>query len=215
MFLSNRDIRWAIKQGLLIVNPAPNETTEGYDETSIDLHLGDTHQSARVWDVTKYQEDHQPSAENPELHLGSFNYKQVSGKYLKPVPQQHEAGNALVFARAQEVVIRPNGFVLWSTREEVGTPVTNPQYICFVDAKSTRARTGIVVHMTAPTIHAGWSGNITLEIANFGPFHLVLKPGDAIAQLTVAMISTAPDLELKIGESKTARQTDPTGAPDK
>jgi hypothetical protein len=53
----------------------------------------------------------------------------------------------------------------------VGTPAVNPALICFVDGKSTRSRTGILVHLTAPTIHAGWSGKITLEIANVGPFH--------------------------------------------
>jgi Ca2+-binding RTX toxin-like protein len=31
--------------------------------------------------------------------------------------------------------------------------------------------------MTAPTIHAGWWGQVTLEIANLGPFTLALKPG--------------------------------------
>jgi dCTP deaminase len=215
MFLSNRDIRWAIQQGLLIFDPPPNEVTQGYDEVSVDLHLDDTDKGARVWDAVAYMEDHQASVEHPELRLGSFNFKRVAGRYQRQVPSESEAGVGLVFSRGKEVVVKPHGFVLWTTLEWVGTPVANPQYICFVNAKSTRARTGVMVHMTAPTINAGWDGNITLEIANLGPFHVVLKPGDAIAQLTVATISSAPDLDLKIGESKTARQTDPSGAPDK
>jgi dCTP deaminase len=63
------------------------------------------------------------------------------------------------------------------------------------------------VHLTAPTIHAGWEGQILLEIANLGPFDFVLKGGDAIAQLTVATISSATDLSLKIGQSATQGQT--------
>ncbi len=68
----------------------------------------------------------------------------------------------------------------------------NFQYICFIDGKSTRARTGILVHLTAPTIHAGWKGNVVLEIVNLGPFTFVLQEDDVIAQLTVATISSSP-----------------------
>jgi dCTP deaminase len=51
---------------------------------------------------------------------------------------------------------------------------------------------GLLVHMTAPTIHAGWWGQITLEICNLGPFTLALKEGDAVCQITVAAISSPP-----------------------
>jgi dCTP deaminase len=56
----------------------------------------------------------------------------------------------------------------------VGTPEENADLICFIDGKSTRARTGLVIHLTAPTIHAGWSGKVTLEIVNLGPFHIIM-----------------------------------------
>ncbi len=62
-------------------------------------------------------------------------------------------------------------------------------------------------------IHAGWQGKIVLEIANHGPFHFVLQENDVIAQLTVAMISSPPDVTLKKGVSLTAGQTHATGAP--
>jgi deoxycytidine triphosphate deaminase len=66
--------------------------------------------------------------------------------------------------------------------------------------------------MTAPTIHAGWEGKITLEIANHGPFHFVLEENDVIAQLTVAHITSTPDLKLKETPSQTAGQSHVTGA---
>lgn len=215
MYLSNRDIRWAIRQGLLIVDPPP-ESWEGggYDETSIDLHLDETDKAARVWDADSFLTDGQVSgATRPEVRPGTFDYKKFAGKYLKQVPQERTPKDERkVVARGAVVVIKPGGFLLWTTKEIVGTPVSNPQYICFVNAKSTRAaRTGIVVHLSAPTIHAGWSGNITLEIANFGPFDLTLHPGDAIAQLTVATISSAPALDLKNKPSTTQGQADPSG----
>jgi hypothetical protein len=43
-----------------------------------------------------------------------------------------------VFRRGPEVIVKPGGFVLWQTKEKVGTPVKNPGLICFVDGKSTR-----------------------------------------------------------------------------
>ncbi len=209
MYLSNRDIKWAIQRGLLIVKPAPDGETCGYDETSIDLHLDATKKGARVWDVEKYREAQGEAGANPELRLGTFHYKNFSKKYLKPVPQGEPDKSNPVFARGDEVIVQTGGFVLWTTLEWVGTPEENPLYVCFVNAKSTRARTGLVVHLSAPTIHAGWEGNITLEIVNFGPFDVVLKPGDAIAQLTVATVSSPPDLDLKLGESTTAKQSEP------
>jgi dCTP deaminase len=127
----------------------------------------------------------------------------------------------LVFRRGDDIIIRPHGFVLWQTKEKVGTPEEGARYICFVEGKSTKARTGIVVHMTAPTIHAAWGAwNVTLEIGNLGPFDIVLKEDDVIAQLTVAMISSVPEKTMKDFGSVTTGQTNvsmmpevPTGEP--
>jgi deoxycytidine triphosphate deaminase len=120
-------------------------------------------------------------------------------------------------------VVKQFGFLLWTTKETVGTPVIDldspaaaqrhPELICFVNAKSSQARAGILVHFTAPTIHAGWSGKITLEVTNLGPFDFVFRENDTLAQLTVATISGAPDLSLKKTKSKTQAQVDPSGAP--
>lgn len=54
-----------------------------------------------------------------------------------------------------------------------------------VEGKSSRARFGLLVHFTAPTIHAGWSGPITLEIMNLGPAPILLYPDLPICQLIV------------------------------
>jgi dCTP deaminase len=67
----------------------------------------------------------------------------------------------------------------WGRRASGGA-----QLICFTDGKSTRARTGILVHLTAPTIHAAWRAwPITLEIVNVGRFDLALEEDDVIARL--------------------------------
>jgi dCTP deaminase len=215
MYLSNRDIRWAIDCGKLVVRPRPEEFREGYDETSIDLHLGQVNE-ARIWDIEKLERaQNARGAKGPEVHIGKFNLGEFAEQYLMAPPAESrdpvERQRQLVCLRGDQVIVKPRGFLLWTTKEWVGTPEENPELICFADGKSTRARTGIVVHLTAPTIHSGWQGYITLEIANLGPFHFVLEEDDVIAQLTVATISSSPDLALKKRPSATAGQKHVSG----
>jgi dCTP deaminase len=49
-----------------------------------------------------------------------------------------------------------------------------------------------LVHFTAPTIHAGFSGTITLELYNLGPFHISLFPKAPICQLIVETVQGVP-----------------------
>jgi dCTP deaminase len=213
MFLSDRDLRHAIEHGLLIVSPYPGKPTQ-IGPTSIDLHL-DKVEEAKVWNIPKFREQNKRLGHGdvPELRIGTFDYKAVAGEFQKeprltkkdePPPPPDE----LVYRRGDSIIVRPGGFVLWQTKERVGTPEEGAQLICFVDGKSTRARTGLVVHMTAPTIHASWGAwPVTLEIANHGPFYFVLEENDAIAQITVATISSIPEKTMKEAGSVTTGQT--------
>jgi dCTP deaminase len=216
MFQSNRDIHWAITCKQFLAEPPPEHFGGGYDETSIDLHLDDA-KEAKIWDIQAFaQHQKRAGGRGPELHLGRFLYGEFSEAYLINPPEEaqsdEERQQQRVCRRGRQVIVKPGGFVLWLTKEWVGTPVSNPRFIAFVNAKSTRARAGLVVHLTAPTIHAGWNGKITLEIANLGQFDFVLEENDVIAQLTVAAISSPPDLSLKQGVSQTAGQSQVTGA---
>jgi deoxycytidine triphosphate deaminase len=206
MYLSNREIKTAIDAGELIFDPPPKKI----DETSVDLHLDRIDQAA-IWDIPRFTSDKRiEGVFRPELRIGQYDYKPFSSRYTIPPPDFAEGSTELVQRRLNQCMVHPGGFLLWQTRERVGTPEENANLICFVDGKSTRARSGIVVHLTAPTIHAGWSGNITLEIVNLGPFDLVLQEGDVIAQLTVARISSCPDA-LLANPSVTSGQSSITG----
>lgn len=205
MYLSDRDIRWAVRNGQLIL---PEDAKIG--PTSIDLPL-DRISEAKVWDTEKLARANGATGlRGPEIHLGSFRYGDLAQRYLRELS---EDSNELVYRRGEEVVVKPQGFLLWQTRGDVGTPPTNADLICFVNGKSTRARTGLLVHFTAPTIHARWSGTIVLEISNLGPFDFVLREGDVIAQLTVARITSTP--ELKHDQSATLNQQDVGGSPSR
>jgi dCTP deaminase len=203
MYLSDRDLRWAIEQGNLIVEPKP----EKIDPSSIDLHL-DSVKQAKVWDVAAYNESVGVTGNKAnELRIGKFKYQEFAPRFLIEPP---EDPNRLVFRRGAEIVVKPGGFLLWQTKEVVGTPEDGANLMAFIDGKSTRARTGLLIHLTAPTIHASWSGKITLEIANLGPFHFVLEEGDSIAQIVVSTISSIPSQTMQVG-SVTYRQTEVTG----
>ena len=52
MYLSDRDIHWAIENKKLIVDPPPSE----FDATSIDLHL-DNPNEAKIWDIETFRKE--------------------------------------------------------------------------------------------------------------------------------------------------------------
>jgi dCTP deaminase len=208
MYLSDRDINWAISKGQLIIEP-PSIVSP----TSIDLHL-DNVEEAKIWDLRALGDSHLTSGiPEPEVRIGTFNWGIFSEKYLISPPADCPGSREPVCLRGSQVLVRPGGFLLWQTKEVVGTPKVGAQLICFVDGKSTKARTGILVHFTAPTIHAGWNGNVVLEIANLGPFTFVLQEDDVIAQVTVATISSIPEKTQEMAQSQTMGQTSVKGKP--
>lgn len=201
MYLSDREMEHAIKCGRLIVEPPTK-----IGPTSIDLHL-DKVEQARLWDIEKYRKHNSDHGHAPsEIRISNYHYGTMSKLYHTHVPSDGILAPK-VFRRDRQIIIRPTGFVLWQTKEIVGTPKDEADLILFVDGKSTRtARTGVLVHFTAPTIHAGWAGQVTLEIANFGPFDIVLQEDDVIAQITVATISSIPKLNMEKSGSTTQGQ---------
>lgn len=196
MYLSDVDLRQAVQCGDLIVKPLPDKEIGA---TSIDLHL-DSIEQAKVWDFEALAKHNKDMGLPPkELHIARMNYATVSRQFMNLPPREDDAKeNDLVFRRENAIILHPYGFVIWQTKEIAGTPEENPRYICFIDGKSTRSRTGLIVHLTAPTVHAGWNGNLTLEMTNVGPLDLVLFEGDAVAQLTVARLSWPPSLDVKL-----------------
>ena len=61
-----------------------------------------------------------------------------------------------------------------------------------IEGKSTLARFGLSVHVTAPTVIAGFEGNLYLEMNNIGPFPILLKKGMRIAQLILEQVGLPP-----------------------
>ena len=82
----------------------------------------------------------------------------------------------------------PGQFVLAQTLERVKIP---DSLMGMVEGRSSFARLGIAVHLTAPKIDPGFEGTITLELANFGTIPFTLRAGiDKPVQLLLAKITT-------------------------
>jgi dCTP deaminase len=211
MYLSDRDLEFAHRTGQLIVDPPPAE----YDTTSIDLHL-DGADKAKIWNVAAFEEQQRHAGHAPAtVRVGRFDHETFARQFHLPVPEEVEGLEQLVCRAGGRVILRPGGFLVWQTKEVVGTPEEDPRLICFINGKSSIARMGLLVHMTAPTIHAGWWGNVVLEISNLGPFTLELREGDAIAQIVVAALSSPPKKRKRvkgvpIGQSEASGQRGPS-----
>ena len=130
--------------------------------------------------------------EEPCLSFGlePFGYTlRLNSKYLRPM---HTGETTYAGATSQEwlqeeptkkhgkewVVVPQSGFVLASSIEHIALP-DNVQAQCLT--KSTIAREGGFANIT--WLDAGWSGYLTIEIANLGSNALALPVGEGVCQL--------------------------------
>jgi dCTP deaminase len=178
MILSNVNIQRAIDRGWLIINPEPlpRKKTEGsecpYQTSSVDLTLGN--------EIAFFKEE--ALAFNIDLRRGGF--ASMFGPHSE----------SLTITEAQPYILKPQQFVLGKTREYVELPISKkgPCLAARVEGKSSYARCGMLVHFTAPTIHSGFGGTITLEIINLGPIPITLSPASPICQLIIEKVDGIP-----------------------
>ena len=77
------------------------------------------------------------------------------------------------------LLLRPGETVLGMTRERIQLA----DHICgWLEGRSRFARLGLLVHISASFMQPGISNHQVLEMSNFGPIPLEIKPGVAICQ---------------------------------
>ncbi|GAC31975.1 dCTP deaminase [Paraglaciecola polaris] len=86
--------------------------------------------------------------------------------------------------------LHPGELALAVTLESVTLP---GNIVGWLDGRSSLARLGLMVHVTAHRIDPGWSGNIVLEFFNSGKLPLALKPGMKIGALSFEVMSDFAD----------------------
>jgi dCTP deaminase len=171
VILTDREIRLAISKGLIEIDPQPNE--RAFSSTAVDLTLDEN--ISELKDVEGGLEqaiDPGHRDFQPERTLAL-----VSNKITIP---------------AEGYLLRPDMLVLAWTKEYVNL-VSHNRVAARVEGKSSLARFGLAIHVTAPTIHAGFDGHIRLEMVNHGKLPIRLRPGMRICQLIFEQTLGTPE----------------------
>ena len=92
----------------------------------------------------------------------------------------------IVVADDKSFFLHPGELALAVTYESVTLPAN---IVGWLDGRSSLARLGLMVHVTAHRIDPGWSGNIVLEFFNSGKLPLALKPGMKIGAISFEVLS--------------------------
>lgn len=176
MILSDGEIAQALKKGVIIINPPPTDVQ--FTTSAIDLYLGD-----EILELASEEELKQdmPGVEHI-IDPTAVDFTPFLDHFSRPAPREHDGS----------YILPPHKFVLGRTREIIELP-RESKIAARVEGRSTLARLGLVVHFTAPTIHAGFKGPIILEMCNFGNYRIQLRPGLlAICQLIFEKLGQKP-----------------------
>lgn len=201
MILSNTAIFEALDDGRLVLDPEPTprvETPGGekspFDTTAVDLRLGPHLSTPKP--ASKVMIDlARPGGVRETLDALTETVE------FPPAGHQMEPGTFLLGQTLETIHLAlPEEF----SDEAEGKPTLAAR----VEGKSSLARFGLLIHFTAPTIHAGYNGRITLEMLCLGEWPLWLKPGIRICQLIIEQVDGEPSES----ESEFQGQLKPTGA---
>lgn len=184
--LSNREILTAIKTGRLKITPEPKDTVECLESDAINLTLA------------------------PQLQVVK------EGVCFDPVRERitdvlRDNVVEYVLDEDRPFVLKPGECVLAMTAERITLPPApegEAALMALIEGRSTLGRAFVTVHVTAPFVHNGTDHRITLEIVNLGKWHVLLRKGMNIAQMTFFELGEHPRVRL----SQFHQQQEPSGA---
>ena len=164
MRLCDRDIIKSLDEGHISITPRPDNTK--ISGVSVDLRLG--HQF-RVFS----------SHTIPYIDLSGT--KESVNKAVEKV-----MGDEIYVSGEETFVLHPGELALGITLESIALP---DDLVGWLDGRSSLARLGLMVHVTAHRIDPGWEGNIVLEFFNSGKLPLALRPGMGIGAMSFETMS--------------------------
>lgn len=161
MILTDREIQIAVEGEAITTDPRPQALA--YSSTSLDLTLDPriTVFKAPTGGIEVALDPTHPSF-HPEASLGGLTENLVMD--------------------AAGYLLHRNVLMLAWTKELVELKLQS-RFAARVEGKSSLARLGIGVHITASTIHAGFRGQIRLAMINHGCVPVRLREGMRICQL--------------------------------
>lgn len=175
MILTDREIQMSLESGAIVIDPLPGQ--KAYSSTTVDLTLDST-LSIFESDLAGTQTILDPSGQG-------FDHEAVLAKHSR---QETIKSDGYLF--------HPGHMILAWTKEYVELPA-HGKVAARVEGKSSLARLGISIHLTAPTIHAGFKGQIRLEMMNHGKHPILLRTDMRICQLVFEMTTGTPVLGYK------------------
>lgn len=164
MILSDRDIKKAIKDGEIKIDPLP-DYKEQLGSCSLDLRLGNVF---RVF-------EHSRKA------------------YIDPSKKDfsNEITSEIVLKEGEQFIMQPGDFVLAVTYEKVTIP---DNLMGRLEGRSSLGRLGIVVHSTASIFDPGWDGKCVLELGNLGRMAVALTVGMRICAMAFEQLSSPAEI---------------------
>jgi dCTP deaminase len=179
MTLSDRDIRKALKDGQIRIEPADGlEKRIGPD--GIDFRLGFT--------FLVFERNKQAFIDprHPESAKGTT--RQIDVKAGEPF------------------IIHPHELVLATTLERLSLA---DDMLGRLEGRSSLGRLGIIVHSTASIFHPGWDRTATMELGNLGVMPVALYPRMRVCMFTFERLSSAAEHPYGSKPSKYQGQTGP------
>ncbi|TCN83654.1 dCTP deaminase [Shewanella fodinae] len=151
MRLTDIEIEQCLDDGSIVIEPRP--ASDAISGVSVDVRLG--HQF-RVF------KDH------------TAPYIDLSGpKAEVQAAMDNVMSDQIDIADGQAFFLHPGELALAVTYESVQLPA---DVVGWLDGRSSLARLGLMVHVTAHRIDPGWKGKIVLEFFNSGKLPLALRP---------------------------------------
>jgi dCTP deaminase len=164
MRLCDKDIYKELQAGSINIDPMPDY--EQISGATVDVRLGNKFRvfqdyAAPYIDLSGAKEDVQKALDR--VMSDEIHIDDEESFYLHP--------GQLALAVTHESITLPGNIIGW------------------LDGRSSLARLGLMVHVTAHRIDPGWSGQIVLEFINSGKLPLALKPKMKIGALSFEVLS--------------------------
>lgn len=164
MRLTDEQIESYLDEGRIAIEPRPNP--KDITGVTVDIHLGESFRvlqdhAAPFIDISGTREDIDAAIQR----VMSDEIRIVDGDAF---------------------FIHPGEFALAVTHESVTLPA---DVVGWLDGRSSLARLGLMVHVTAHRIDPGWSGQIVLEFFNSGKLPLALRPLMKIGALSFEVLT--------------------------
>lgn len=162
--------------------------------------------------VIKGMDEKQIGPSSVDLRLGEkFRvFKHTDVTHIDPREKTDQDHMELIEKIGKPFIIHPGEFVLGTTKEYVKVPYN---LVARLDGRSSLGRLGIIIHSTAGSVHPGFEGNLTLEIANISKIPVALWPGSRICQITFDKLSSECETPYNLRQSsKYSGQTEPVAS---